>query len=65
MYLSPVTSYIFRCLLHHLQTDHYVTFTPRQRNNITTEVPLKVSTPLRTQTQLDTLNTYIANIHNK
>jgi len=27
--------------------------------------PLKISTTLRTQTQLDTGNTYIDNIHNK
>jgi len=25
IYLSPITSYIFRCLLHHLQEDHCVT----------------------------------------
>jgi hypothetical protein len=25
IYLSPVTSYMFRCLLHHLQGDHCVT----------------------------------------
>ena len=24
IYLSPVTSYMFRCLLHHIQVDHYV-----------------------------------------
>ena len=36
MYVSPVTLYMFRFLLHHLQEDHSVTFTPRQRNNITT-----------------------------
>jgi len=28
-------------------------------------VPLKISTPLRTQTQLDTVNIYIANISSK
>ena len=26
IYLSPITSNTFRCLLHHLQGDHYVTF---------------------------------------
>ena len=32
---------------------------------ITVWGPLKSSTPLRTQTQLDTVNTYIANIHHR
>jgi len=27
--------------------------------------PLKISTPLQTHTQLGTVNTYIANLHNK
>jgi len=27
--------------------------------------PLKISTPVQTQTQINTVNTYVANIHNK
>jgi hypothetical protein len=47
-------------IYHQLPT---LTNTQRQGNN--ERGPLNISAPFRTQTQLRTVNTYIANVHNK